>query len=337
MMIKQLVLIATAWLLAAAFASTPAVAQAPGVTKAASPAKAYTPPRTAWGDPDLQGAYTNKDESGIPFERPNRFDGKTVADVEDAELAELIRERAKATESLARTIGGASNADTGAGPPHWYENYNAKNSRPWLIVDPADGKIPAISADGQQRARVNATRGSSFGNGPFDSHLDFSLYDRCITRGLPGSMMPAIYGMAYEIVQAPGFVAIRYEMIHEIRIIPLNGRPHLGAGIRQYMGDARGRFEGKTLVVETTNFKPLSAYRESNPDTVKLIERFTPIAPDKIEWSMTIDDPTTYAKPWTFAMNLTKDETQGGVFEYACHEGNYGLPQILSAARASEK
>ena len=228
-------------------------------------AKNYTPPKTAWGDPDLQGNYTNKDESGIPFERPSEFEGKKIDDVADAELAELVKERAAAAAQRAPGIGGA---DTGAGPMHWYENYDAKNSRPWLVIDPADGRIPPMTPEAQARIAAMPPARSSFTGGPWDSPADFSLYDRCITRGVPGSMMPAIYGNSYQIVQAPGYVAIRYEMIHETRIIPLDGRPHVGPSVRPLMGDARGHFEGETLVVETTNFNPRSdLIANANSDT----------------------------------------------------------------------
>ena len=161
--------------------------------------------------------------------------------------------------------------------------------------------------------------------------------DRCISRGLPGSMMPAIYGSSYEIVQAPNFVAIVYEMVHETRVISLDGQPHVGKGVTSYMGDARGRWEGETLVVETTNFKDQIAYRNANGETLRLIERFTATGPNSVEWAVTVDDPTTWTKPWTFAMNLTKKDATQRPFEYACHEGNYGLRNILSAARAEEK
>ena len=161
------------------------------------------------------------------------------------------------------------------------------------------------------------------------------MYDQCISRGLPGSMMPAIYGNSYQIHQGPGFVAIRYEMIHETRIVPLDGRPHVGAGIRTYMGDARGRWDGNTLVVETTNFLERAANRGAS-ERLRLVERFTPAAPNIIEWSMRYEDASTWTRPWTFAMNLTKDPTQAP-FEYACHEGNYGLRNILSAARSEER
>ena len=170
--------------------------------------------------------------------------------------------------------------------------------------------------------------------GPFDGPEDLTLYVRCISRGIPGSMMPAIYGNSYQIVQGPGYVAIRYEMVHETRIIPLDGRSHVGGAILMDIGDARGHFEGDTLVVETTNFKERSAYRRASAH-LKLIERFKPTGPKTIELSATLDDPHTWTRPWTFAMGLTHDEGQP-VFEYACHEGNHGLRDILSAARAEE-
>jgi hypothetical protein len=292
--------------------------------------KTFVPAKTPWGDPDLQGTYTNKDESGIPFERPSQFAGKTNSDVDDEELKELIAERSKAAVDRAPGIGGA---ETGAGPTHWYENYGAKNSRAWLVVDPADGTIPATTAEATARAAERARQRA--GHGPADSPEDRSLYDRCITRGIPGSMMPAIYGNSYEIIQSPGWVAIRYEMVHETRLIPLDGRPHVKPGIETYMGDARGHFEGNTLVVETTNFKAASAYRGAS-DHLKLIERFKPVGPKTVEWTVTADDSHTWTRPWTFGMNLTKDGSQQ-IFEYGCHEGNYGLRDILSAERAADK
>jgi hypothetical protein len=312
-------------------------AQAPqrsGSSAAAAPAKGapYIPAKTPWGDPDLQGTYTNKDGNGIPMERPNQFAGKSADDVDDSEFAEIVRERQQRALASAAGIGGA---DTGAGPVHWYEHYNAKNSRAWLIIDPADGRIPALTAAGQKAADARGVARKTSGRGPADSWEDRSLYDRCISRGVPGSMMPAIYGNAYEIVQAPGYVAIRYEMIHETRVIPIDGRSHVAKSVRSFMGDARGRFEGDTLVVETTNFDPRSTYRQANHEALRLVERFKPVAGDKVEWSITVDDKTTWVAPWTFAMNLTKDPTQG-IFEYGCHEGNLGLRNILSGARADE-
>ena len=242
-------------------------------------------PRTPWGDPDIHGVFTNNDESGIPIERPNQFEGKQLQDVSEGELQQLRDQRETQRVAAAPNLGGIP----GTNPVHWFENFGAKNSRAWSLIDPPDGRIPPLTEEARSRPAVRG--GSSFGGGPFNSHQDFSLYDRCITRGIPGSMMPAIYGNAYEIVQGPGWVGIRYEMIHEARIIPLDGRPHVGKGIKLDMGDPRGHWEGDTLVVETTNFTRRSAYRNANPETFKLIERFKAIDANTVEWSVTINDP----------------------------------------------
>jgi hypothetical protein len=302
----------------------------PRTAKPAKAAKAYAPPRTPWGDPDLQGVFTNNDESGIPLERPQEFAGKKLEEVTDSELAELRKERNQQAVERAPNLG----VLPGSNPVHWFENFDAKNSRAWLLVDPPDGRVPALTAEAQRRQPQRA--GSSFGNGPFNGPEDFSLYDRCITRGIPGSMMPAIYGNAYEIVQGPGHVAIRYEMIHEARVIPLDGRPHASPKLRMLMGDARGRWEGDTLVVETTNFTNRTPYRGST-ENLRLVERFRATGPNIVEWAVTIEDPATWTRPWTFAMNLTKKDVSQRPFEYACHEGNLGMFNMLSAARAAEK
>ena len=285
-------------------------------------------PRTPWGDPDVSGIYSNSDESGIPFERPARLEGRRLEDITPRELDDLRAERRKATA--------ASSVDENRPVDRevFWENLNAVNSRAWLVVDPPDGKIPPTIPQAQQRAAARAEARRRSGRGPADSAADRSLYDRCISRGLPGSMMPAIYGSSYEIVQSPSSVAIVYEMVHEARVIPLDGRAHVGTAIRTYMGDARGHWDGDTLVVETTNIKEEIAYRNASL-TLRLIERFTPIA-EGLEWSVTVDDPATWTRPWTFAMVLSKKDASQRPFEYACHEGNYGLRNILSAARAEE-
>jgi hypothetical protein len=293
------------------------------VVEAQSP-RPYAAPRTPWGDPDLQGAFTNSDESLIPMERPDSLAGRTLKDVTPAELAKLVeqrnQDRIKADEARWEL----------RSPLHWFENHNPKNSRAWLVTDPPDGKIPPITAEAKKR---NSDRAAARqGRGQADSYEDRSLYDRCISRGLPGSMMPAIYGSSYEVVQGPGFVAIGYEMVNEMRVIPLDRRPHVGPAIRAYMGDARGHFEGDTLVVETTNFTDRIPYRGSSGQ-LRLIERFTPTGPTTMEWSVTFDDPATWVRPWTFAMTLTRGERP---FEYACHEGNYAMRNILGIARAEE-
>ena len=296
----------------------------------------YSPPRTPWGHPDIQGIYTNKDETNTPLERPDSLQGKALKDFTAADLANLARQRQAAAAKIAGGIGGA---ETGAGPTHWYEHLQGTGSRPWLIVDPPDGKLPAFTPQAIKReAAYAALNDARNGEGRADSWEDRSMYDRCITRGLPGSMMPAIYGNAYEIVQTPDAVAIRYEMIHETRIVPLDGRPRLAPAIRQYLGDARGRWDGNTLVVETTNFTNrthMGYNNRYNSEKYKLTERFTPSGPNTLMWEVTIDDADTFVRPWTFAMPLMRDDSSQ-VFEYACHEGNRGLEHIFSAARAEE-
>jgi hypothetical protein len=316
--------------------STSVSAQSPrssGASSGASrSAKPYTAPRTPWGDPDLQGNFTNVYESGTPLERPDEFAGRTLEEVRGEELATIKRQIQQRTVERFQTPFDA--------PDHWWQDalFLDKGSQAWLVTDPQDGKIPPITAEAQKR--IDAGRGTraASGRGPADSYEDRSLYDRCITRGFPVSGMPTIYGNSYRIVQGPGYVGIMYEMIHETRIIPLEARPraHVGKSLHLDMGDARGHWEGDTLVVETTNFNPRSAYRNANADTLRLVEHFTRYAPDKVRWSVTVDDPATWTRPWTFALPLTENESEP-MLPYECHEGNYGLKNILSAARAEEQ
>jgi hypothetical protein len=309
-------------------AVVPATAQAPASKAVARPARPFVPARLPWGDPDISGVYTNNDESLIPFERPAQFEGRRLEDITPEELEQLRDQRSDQREEADR------NRAEFRSPIHWFENFFPRNSRAWLVTDPPDGHVPPQTAEARQRATARAA--ARAGRGPADSYEDRSLYDRCISRGLPGSMMPAIYGNAYEIHQGPGFVAIRYEMVNETRIIPLDGRPHAASTFHFYMGDARGHFEGNTLVVETTNFNERTAYRGSS-DHLTLVERFKAIAPNLVEWSSTFEDTHTWTRPWTFAMNLTKKDASQRPFEYACHEGNYGMVGILLAGRAEDK
>jgi hypothetical protein len=201
-----------------------------------------------------------------------------------------------------------------------------------MVIDPPDGKIPPLTPAAQ--ARGAAARRTSFVGGPFDGPEDLGLLDRCISRSVPGSMIPVMYGNTYEFVQVPGYVVITYEIIHEARIIPLDGRPHIGSRIRQHMGDSRGHFEGDTLVVETTNFTSAAAYRGADPATFRVTERFTRVDRNTIKWSATIDDSSTWTRPWTLGLPLTADPQPVMAFE--CHEGNYGMRNILSGARADD-
>jgi hypothetical protein len=325
-------LMASMALAAAMAASAPIAAQRPperpdGVPAATAPAMALTP----WGEPDLQGTFTNVYEQASPLERPDQFKGRRREDIRGAELAQFLTSRRDAN------LKSFDSSDVHA-PTFWWADSLAveRGRQPWLIVDPADGRVPPLTAQARQRAAARTEARKLSGRGPADSWEDRSLYDRCITRGLPGSMMPAIYGNSFQIVQAPGIVAIRYEMIHETRVIAVAPQAPLGSAIRHHMGAARARWEGGTLVVETTNFRPESAFRNANADTLRVIERFTRSAPDTVQWTVTIDDPETWTAPWTFSLPLTANDREP-VFEYGCHEGNYGLRNILSAARAEER
>jgi hypothetical protein len=303
----------------------------------------YTPPRTPWGDPDLQGTYTNKYEQSTPLERPVEFSGRRIEDVRGAELADVLAKRNKQVVERA----------AGVGPLQFRDPLDVtKGSRPWLVVDPPDGRVPPLATAAQKRIgppdpfqdtgiqgilNARARGPSSFdADRPLNSVADFDLWERCITRGVPGAMMPHILGNSYQIVQAPGLVAIRYELIHDVRVIPLDGRAHTTKAIDFEMGDARGHWDGSSLVIETTNFKDRSTYRNANAASLRLVERFTPTSPRSVEWSVTVNDPTTWTRPWTFAMPLTMDDREA-VLEFACHEGNYSLPNILSGARAGER
>jgi hypothetical protein len=317
----------------------PVAGQAParsGATSApASAARAWTAPRTPWGDPDLQGTWTTDDFIGVPIERPAELGTKRYFTDEEwaARLARQEEQARKAAQSPPATGGNV-------GPPdHWGEAPRNATRQTSFVVEPADGRIPAVTPEAQKRAAPR-DRGS-FGTGPFNTVTDFTNFDRCISRGVVGSLLPRPYGNGLDIVQAPGYVALRHEMIHEPRVIPISTKPHISSAINGYMGDARGRWEGDTLIVETTNFTDQmsigfngNGLRHSS--AMRLVERFKRVAADTIEWEVTIEDPKTYTKPFKMALLITS--AQGyEVHEYACHEGNYGMPNMLSAAREGDK
>ena len=336
-MLKRLVL--TGLVAGSVCATLTAQAQTPAAPGAKAPVKAaakpYTPPKTAWGDPDIQGNYTNKYEQGTPFEKPAEFAGKTLADIQGADLADIIKKRQERAIANAPFLSGDPTG-TIAGPMEFRDIYEvSKASRPWFVTDATDGKIPPLVPDAQKRIAARRPNGSSFSNGVYESYESLGLYDRCITRGYPNSMLPAIYGDSYQFIQGQGFIAIRIEMIHETRIIPLGGQPHLTKGIGLDMGDARGHWEGNTLVVETTNFRERSVYRNGDPKTLKLVERFTPTSKTSLEWTVTVDDPSTWTKPWSFSLPLTVNDEEP-LYEYACHEGNYAMKNILNWSRVSD-
>jgi hypothetical protein len=300
--------------------------------------KNWVPPRTPWGDPDIQGNFTTKDEANTPFERPAEWAGRSFDDIKPEELAAAIVKRQQEALEFAPFFGGGEPEDgvAIAVPIHWFDNLQAQNSRPWFVIDPSDGKVPPLT--GEVGARLPVPRGTM--GGRRDTYLDRSLGDRCIAWG--AWRLPTIYGNSYQIVQSKDHVVIRQEQVHEARIVPLGGRAPLGPAIRTYLGDARGHWDGNTLVVVTTNFHPDMALRGfggqrglMRAKNLRLIERFTRIASNKVEWTMTFDDPTSWTQPWTFSLPMTEDDTQI-IHEYACHEGNYGLANILSAGRTAD-
>ena len=276
-------------------------------------------PRTGWGHPDLEGVWTSDDMRGIPTSRPAaQADRETLTPEEFARRAggdESSRDRAVNQETFLRNEFGVRTFG--------YTSF---------VVDPPNGQMPPITPAAAARRKAMANVGT-FGQGPFNTFTDFSLYDRCITRGV-GGIFPVLYGNGVRIAQTPNDVIISYEMIHDTRVIPLDGRPHIASSIKQYMGDARGHWEGDTLVVETTNFHPLQVFRGAS-ENLKVIERFTRTDADTILYRFTIDDPTTFTKPWSGEVPMRA--TNEMIYEYACHEGNYAMSNVLSGERAQEK
>ncbi len=308
--------------------ATPSAARAePAETTAAKARdRNWKAPRTSWGDPSFEGVWSTDDMRSVPTQRPDNFGTRTTLTPEE------FQQRASRDEGGADL---ARNRETFL-RNEWGTRTFGYSS---LIVDPPNGKVPEMTAAGKARAG-NRDRGT-FGPGPFEKFEDFTLYDRCITRGVLGSTLPVIYGNGMRIAQNPGSVAISYEMIHDTRIIPLDNRPHLDAGIRQWMGNSRGRFEGETLVVETSNFTDQTSIGGNGNGTrhseaLTLTERFTRVDQDMIEYIATVDDPVAYTAPFTFRLMITTQPNYE-TFEYSCHEGNGAVGHSLSGERAFEK
>ena len=355
-MFKSIVPLSGAVVLAAVIAvpaSMAAQAQAPAsgksaVAKGPAAAKKFVAKRTPWGDPDISGNFTTKDEANTPMERPEEFAGRKIEDITPAELEKANEARRRRALAAAPYPGGGSRARgvAIAVPIHWFDSLDTENARPWFIVDPPDGRIPPQTDDAKQRtaARVAARRE----RGTADSYTDRSAGDRCIAWSIgAGRILPTLYGNSVQILQAKDYVAIRYEMVHETRIIPIAGRgasrPHNSSTLQSYYGDATARWEGDTLVVDTVNYNAKvgigfigGAGAATTTPTLHTIEKFTRTAPNKVEFSATFEDAKTWARPWTFSIPFTEDDTQA-IFEYACHEGNYGLRNILSAGRSDDK
>jgi hypothetical protein len=329
-------LVSTSVWTAALFALTtdPALAQA---AKKVPATQVWTHPKTPWGDPDLQGTWTSDDCIGTPLNRPATFGDRAYLTEQELAARQSALERQQQTD-LKDTV--APDQRVGTGPPgHWGERARRPCKQTSLIVDPPNGRTPEMLAEAKTRP---IPEGAGNANPKADSWEDFSYYIRCISRGVAGSIFPVIYGNGQQIVQAKGFVSIMQEMVHEARVIPTDGRPHASPNIRSYMGDARGHWEGNTLVVETTNFLGNRTGLVGNgggtptSDALKLTERFTRTGPNEMRYEMTIDDPKTYTSPFKVAFPLTQEPGYQN-FEYACHEGNYAMFDSLSGARAKEK
>jgi hypothetical protein len=323
-------LVAGAGLAVMALAAAPVAAQAPatGARSAKASSRAWTPTKTPWGDPDIEGVWTSDSVRGIPTQRPAELAGKT--ELTDEEFAKKVA-RDEKTRKTAEDAEGAFRND-GA----WLKKSFRQTS---LVVEPADGRIPPLTPDAQKRA---ATRDrGSFGEGPFYSPEDFTLYDRCITRGIVGSVLPVVYGNGNRILQAPGEVVISYEMVHDTRVIPLDGRPHIGSKIRQYLGDSRGHWEGNSLVVETTNLTDQTSIGANgnglrHSADMKIVERFTRTDADVLQYEIVVDDPKTYARPFKIAIPLISPPGFQ-LLPYECHEGNYMLANVLRGERAEDR
>jgi hypothetical protein len=309
----------------------PVAAQAPAKPARTAKTASWTPPKTPWGHPDLQGEWTSDSARGIPRERPDQFAGR--AQLTDEEYAQRLARDQQTIQNALKATG----AQTGGRDGAWRGSQTFRQTS--LIVEPADGRMPPLTPDAEKR-RATRDRGS-FGDGPFDGPEDFTLYDRCITRGIVGGVLPVPYGNGNRILQTPDAFIISYEMIHDTRVIPLDGRPHLGQTLRQYLGDSRGHFEGNTLVVETTNFTDKTSLGANgnglrHSEALKMTERFSRVAADVMQYSITIDDPKTYTRPWTLQLPLVAPPGFQ-TLPYECHEGNGAIKYILAAERTEDR
>jgi hypothetical protein len=322
----------------AAFALAPAAQNS--TASAASETRGYAPPRTGWGDPDFQSVW--RYEAAIALERPSKFAGREQ--LTDAEVAEADRvEKDQEAKRLAGEEGEAVGRRSVEESPIRGNEYNSfwqDHGRPRkiykqtsLITDPRDGQIPYTSDAQKADARSTAR----YGVGPYESFLDPDTGERCLTDGVTGMMWQGPNGGHNQIVQSPGYVTILHEEYRDRRIIPVDGRAH--GTIRQWFGDSVGHWEGDTLVVDTTNFVDKTNYEWASiwtrpSETLHLVERFKRADADTLDYTITVDDPATFVKPWTAVIPISRIPDGTQIYEYACHEGNYAMPNLLSGARA---
>jgi hypothetical protein len=317
------------WRMLMAAAVLPVVVGIAWVAPVSLEAQSSTVARTPWGDPDLQGLWTNT--TTTPMERPDDLSGQDTLSSEeraarDTEVAEAV------------SFDNISEGNVGAYNEFWVER-GALITQTSLIIDPPTGKLPPMTEAAQRKTQQFIQRWVA----PPESWEDMNLYDRCITRGLPGAMIPGFYNHNYLILQTPEYVVLQVEMIHDTRIIPLAGRQQAPSGIPEWMGQSQGRWEGDTLVVETTDFAGKAEQRVgianffltfSGGPNSRLVERFTRLDDGTLDYRFTVTDPTVDTREWTAAIPMQPYEEP--LYEYACHEGNYAMPNILAGARADE-
>ena len=304
----------------------------------AKQAKAYTVPRTPWGDPDLQGVWN--DATSTPLQRPNGtkdvLTDEEAADFQASLAHELTRDRRD----------GGPEADVNrAYNDHWMDARRLKitaDHRTSLIVEPRDGRIPPLVPLSPERQAARAARAAAnarFNQGLPDDYTDMSLPVRCIIRTDSPPYLPTIYNNDFQIFQSPGVVAISPEMIHSARMVYTDGRPHLNGSLHQWLGDSRGRWDGTTLVVETTNFRSDDGviFQGASPESFRITERFTRVDPTSINYEFTVEDPTTWTKPWTAIIPWTKIDPGEQMYEYGCHEDNFDIVHFLKGARNRQK
>jgi hypothetical protein len=309
----------------------PAEAQIQKAVNISSSTKPWTPTRTPDGQPDLQGVWTNA--TLTPFERPAELAGKaTITEQEAAAIEKRAREN-RVDRPPKPGDPGAYNQVWSDGGTTWLSTRQSS-----LVVDPPSGRVPVKPSAEAQREYDLAHIA--------DSYEHHTTWERCITRGVPAGMFPAGYNNAYQILQSPGYVVIFSEMIHEVRVIPVDGRPHLPQSVRQWNGDSRGHWEGSTLVVDTTNYNGKGTIATSaatgrikgihESEALHVVERFRRVDANTISYEVTVNDPNVYSAPWKVSMPLTMDANYL-IYEYACHEGNYAMEDILRGGRAKEK
>jgi hypothetical protein len=325
-------------LFAAFMVAIPTVAQnKKTITAKTSPAA--KPLKTPWGDPDLQGVWN--DATSTPLQRPDGMGKDVLTDEEAVDFQKTLEHDL----TRDRRDGGTAVDVNRAYNEHWMDSRRLRitaDRRTSLIVDPPSGRIPPavpLSAEREKRRAARAAANNRFNAGLPDHYTDMSLPVRCIIRTDSPPYLPTIYNNDFQIFQSPGYVVIGPEMIHSARVIPLDGRPHLNKNLKQWLGDSRGHWEGSTLVVETTNFRDGDGviFLNANPETFKITERFTRVDATTLNYEFTVEDPTTWTKPWTAVIPWTKIDPDEQMYEYACHEDNYDFVHFLSGAREREK